>query len=550
MAFFEFPHTRTYDSDLGWLISNYDKLVQGLAGVKSWIEQHTKDYDELKELYNELDEELEQLLKAISLDVQPWDGTKSYLRYSLVLYGGVQYMAIQDVPAGVLITDTDYWQQANSILAQITLMQNDIMALQATIADMLTTSGIRVYKTIADMVANFVSTDVVCQVLESGAVIDGTEVLFPDTPNYYRWSATTTLYEYALDNGGYGLIIPAKFTDWHNDAEQILPTIMKTAYSYCGVDVRVVTANGPYKPVGQRGGIQCSQFVETLLHGLPYERSKLVNDNYSNFPTTGAFNQMLDNAGVEIYPSASGMAHYAAMKGWYKKTDKLRDVEIGDILCIADTDDYGIDWHGIDHCVMVIGKMLNAIEVIQAGGFPDPIGGYMSGRYKPGAGTDAVNMVYIALDEDTPYINGTAFVDGIIRFPMTFGKIVPTGTQSFAGIAKANYSAGAANVSSYITSAGDNINYKFAIGVLNGYTALQANGSAILLGTQSYDSIYGDTLVNNVGTDTLTTTGGRFVLMCRVDASHVRSALTVRLNTSSAASTYEIDPLEIEYYNW
>ena len=26
MAFFEFPHTRTYDSDLGWLIKNYESL--------------------------------------------------------------------------------------------------------------------------------------------------------------------------------------------------------------------------------------------------------------------------------------------------------------------------------------------------------------------------------------------------------------------------------------------------------------------------------------------------------------------------------------------
>lgn len=26
MAFFEFPHTRTYDSDLGWLIKEYDSL--------------------------------------------------------------------------------------------------------------------------------------------------------------------------------------------------------------------------------------------------------------------------------------------------------------------------------------------------------------------------------------------------------------------------------------------------------------------------------------------------------------------------------------------
>lgn len=551
MAFFEFPHTRTYDSDLGWLISNYDKLVQGLAGVKSWIEQHTKDYDELKELYNELDEELEQLLKAISLDVQPWDGTKSYLRYSLVLYGGVQYMAIQDVPAGVLITDTDYWQQANSILAQITLMQSDIMALQAAIADMLTNSGIRVYKTVADMVANFTSADVVCQVLESGAVIDGTEVLFPDTPNYYRYSATTTLFEYALDNGGYGLIIPAKFTDYRNDPERILPTILKTAYSYCGVTpdpVKVVTANGPYKPAGQQNGIQCSQFVLTLIHGLPYERSKLANTDYSNFPTPGAFNQMVDNSGAEIYPSASGMAHYAAMKGWYKQTDKLRDVEVGDMICFADTDDYGIDWHGIDHIAMVVGKMSNCVQVVQAGGFTAPIDGYLSARFRPGGATDAVNFLSIALDDDTHYINGTVFVDGIIRVPMNFSKIEPSGTFHYAGRPATTYAAGAGNVTDWITDTADGISYRFAIAKLRGCTAFQSNSAGAQFTTVALNSPFDASPLVITNTYTLSTSFGVMSFPAKIGGNPVRTAITLKLSASTVSSKYNIEPVDLEYY--
>lgn len=51
MSFFEFPHTRTYDSDLGWLIENVKKLVDSEGAfeeyVRSWIDQHEIDYSQL-----------------------------------------------------------------------------------------------------------------------------------------------------------------------------------------------------------------------------------------------------------------------------------------------------------------------------------------------------------------------------------------------------------------------------------------------------------------------------------------------------------------------
>ena len=50
MAFFEFPHTRTYDSDLGWLIrkckSNED-AINVLEEWKSEADDFIKDLDQL-----------------------------------------------------------------------------------------------------------------------------------------------------------------------------------------------------------------------------------------------------------------------------------------------------------------------------------------------------------------------------------------------------------------------------------------------------------------------------------------------------------------------
>lgn len=54
MSFFEFPHTRTYDSDLGWLIKDYKSLDEFIAALKSWVEQTQPTIDELKALYTAL----------------------------------------------------------------------------------------------------------------------------------------------------------------------------------------------------------------------------------------------------------------------------------------------------------------------------------------------------------------------------------------------------------------------------------------------------------------------------------------------------------------
>ena len=36
MGFFEFPHTRTYDSDLGWLIRQCKTNMDAIAVLEEW----------------------------------------------------------------------------------------------------------------------------------------------------------------------------------------------------------------------------------------------------------------------------------------------------------------------------------------------------------------------------------------------------------------------------------------------------------------------------------------------------------------------------------
>ena len=52
MSYFEFPHTRTYDSDLGWLIKTVKKLTELVDGLEDWKTEHVEEYDQLKALYD------------------------------------------------------------------------------------------------------------------------------------------------------------------------------------------------------------------------------------------------------------------------------------------------------------------------------------------------------------------------------------------------------------------------------------------------------------------------------------------------------------------
>lgn len=54
MSYFEFPHTRTYDSDLGWLIKSVKKLIECCEDMQQWRIDHEAEYNQLKALYDAL----------------------------------------------------------------------------------------------------------------------------------------------------------------------------------------------------------------------------------------------------------------------------------------------------------------------------------------------------------------------------------------------------------------------------------------------------------------------------------------------------------------
>lgn len=58
MSFFEFPHTRTYDSDLGWLIKEVEKISSEYETIYNWMNTHEAQYAELVTRISTLEAEI------------------------------------------------------------------------------------------------------------------------------------------------------------------------------------------------------------------------------------------------------------------------------------------------------------------------------------------------------------------------------------------------------------------------------------------------------------------------------------------------------------
>lgn len=86
MSFFEFPHTRTYESDLGWLIRH---LLEMDETLRNFINFNTIKY----------------------ADPIAWNITAQYEANTVVINpsDGTAYISTRPVPSGVPITNTSYW---------------------------------------------------------------------------------------------------------------------------------------------------------------------------------------------------------------------------------------------------------------------------------------------------------------------------------------------------------------------------------------------------------------------------------------------------------
>ena len=116
MGVFEhFPYTNFHNLNLDWILAKVKEVFAEAESLEQWRGTHEQEYQILAE-------KVEGLIHNLVDVISPWDSSIAYHVFSIVEYQGANYIAVQDVPVGVMITNTDYWQEANTVVEQINAM--------------------------------------------------------------------------------------------------------------------------------------------------------------------------------------------------------------------------------------------------------------------------------------------------------------------------------------------------------------------------------------------------------------------------------------------
>ena len=109
MGFYnKYPYTDFHEQNLDWLIAKMRELEI--------------EFDEFKVVNN------------ITFSGQ-WDITKNYPAWTIVNDNNIGYVSQKPVPAGVVLTNTDYWVEVIDYSAQIAGMNNRIIAIENDITN-------------------------------------------------------------------------------------------------------------------------------------------------------------------------------------------------------------------------------------------------------------------------------------------------------------------------------------------------------------------------------------------------------------------------------
>lgn len=109
MAYFEFPHTRTYDSDLGWLIKTVKEISDQYQSLIDWMNTHETDYQALLQRVTTLEREI----STFETDI---DNRFNYLQNQL------EEEIFQQIQAALAAINTDLTE----FRVQLTWLRNDL----------------------------------------------------------------------------------------------------------------------------------------------------------------------------------------------------------------------------------------------------------------------------------------------------------------------------------------------------------------------------------------------------------------------------------------
>lgn len=288
-----------------------------------------------------------------------WDNLAPYEPLTIVTHEGNSFISRQYVPAGIDITNNDYWaltgnynaqieayrQEVNAFNGRITQNEEDIAELNDTIDNL-----------------NISSLDFLVKVAKNNSV-----------PNPYLFHCFYSYYK----NRSRLIYMQNNKTDG-----------TATRYVMNGNLIE----HAPLNLINGRYVIDCNTLVELLLMGVPYERSRYAGNqnNVVGEPYTIPFENANEFA-IQYYtfqdnenlkelmgspdePNPIGIGRWAAnqMAYFFYQQSQLteikdyRQLQFGDIVFQQTTEDYGNEygyWRGISHVGMYLGRSGNVIYV-------------------------------------------------------------------------------------------------------------------------------------------------------------------------------------------
>lgn len=105
--FHKYPGTNFHEQNIDWLMEELKKTANDM-----------KEFEIVNELYY----------------AGAWDITKQYKRYSVVVDNNLGYMSIKDVPAGIQLTNTDYWVQVSDFTPQLANLGSRVSILEGKVS--------------------------------------------------------------------------------------------------------------------------------------------------------------------------------------------------------------------------------------------------------------------------------------------------------------------------------------------------------------------------------------------------------------------------------
>ena len=144
--FENWPYTNFHDLNLDWILKTMREQVAEIKSKTDLINANTADIDELKRQTAELEDQIQSLIESgfSPSFAGDWDINTVYPKWSLVYVpaSGTSYMAIQNVPAGIAITNTNYWQLTADYNAQFAQIETELEAINTILDNVKDKAGL------------------------------------------------------------------------------------------------------------------------------------------------------------------------------------------------------------------------------------------------------------------------------------------------------------------------------------------------------------------------------------------------------------------------